>query len=163
MVSTVKLYLHVVVDIVFPLKFSISNDINSEFFLFGDYFLFGSQHRLLVLCDANRKWALLYLWIPAIYFCYLAYSTANIIGNCHQSNDNGQCSQPLRMSWGIIAIFCHNWLVTLSKLGRLIWLRPFDTAKNRCPATCITAIVTYNRSLFWILVGTSLTCLSQLG
>ncbi len=30
------------------------------------------------------------------------------------------------------------------------------TAKNRCPATCITALVTRNRSLFGILVGTSL-------
>ena len=43
-------------------------------------------------------------------------------------------------------------------LEYLTWLRAFHTAKNRCPATCITAIVTHNRSLIGILVGTSLNC-----
>ncbi len=40
------------------------------------------------------------------------------------------------------------------KFGRVRRLP--DTAKNLCPATCITAIVTRNRSLFGVLVSTSL-------
>ncbi len=42
--------------------------------------------------------------------------------------------------------------------GRLPLELTENSAKNRCPATCITAIVTPNRSLFGILVGTSLMC-----
>ncbi len=38
----------------------------------------------------------------------------------------------------------------------LCWLRPFHTAKNCSPATCIRATVTPNRSLFGKPPGTSL-------
>ncbi len=38
----------------------------------------------------------------------------------------------------------------------LVALRPFHTAKNHCPATCIRATVTPNRSIFGIPPGTSL-------
>ena len=54
----------------------------------------------------------------------------------------------LRMSQGVWAIFCHNSLVDETFLC--------DTAKNHCPATCIRATVTSNRSLFGIPPGTSL-------
>ncbi len=43
------------------------------------------------------------------------------------------------------------------KLEYLCWLRPFHTAKNCCPTTCIRATVTPNRSLFGKPPGTSLT------
>ena len=43
-----------------------------------------------------------------------------------------------------------------SELAYLRWLRPFHTAKNHCPAICIRAKVTPNRSLFGIPPGTSL-------
>ncbi len=46
------------------------------------------------------------------------------------------------------------------KLEYLCLLRPFNTAKNCCPTTCIRATVTPNRSLFGKPPGTSLKSLS---
>ena len=82
-------------------------------------------------------------WFPINVLLVIPWS---VFGWTLETLERIEETKLLRMSWGVIAIFCHNWLMTL-----LLPLE-FHTAKNRCPATCITAIVTRNRSLFGILL-----------
>ena len=58
----------------------------------------------------------------------------------------------LRMFWWVIALFCHNRLISL------LFHKPVASILPKiCPAACIRATVTPNRLLFGIPIRTSLT------
>ena len=78
---------------------------------------------------------------PTVYH-HLSWMSRYSIGWADKKNQSQKWS--LRMSWGVLAIFCHNWLMKLL----------FHNCMARLP---LTVIVTHNRSLFGTLASTSLS------